>query len=92
MHYVALYPQNGDRTVTIDFVTSLHPVYNARIVRRRAESEAPRNRYKIGAHFGATGQIRLNEPCAAAMQRFARLLWPLTCWYHYAPEYVRPET
>ena len=22
-----LYPQNGDRTVTIDYVTSLHPVY-----------------------------------------------------------------
>jgi len=22
-----LYPQNGDRTVAIDFVTSLHPVY-----------------------------------------------------------------
>jgi len=24
-HYVVLYPQNGDRTVTIDYVTSLHP-------------------------------------------------------------------
>ena len=27
MHYVVLYPQNGDRIVTIDSVTSLHPVY-----------------------------------------------------------------
>ena len=28
-HYVVLYPQNGDRIVTIDSVTSLHPVYSA---------------------------------------------------------------
>jgi len=27
MHYVVLYPQNGDRIVTIDSVTSLHLVY-----------------------------------------------------------------
>ena len=27
MHYVVLYPQNGDRIVTIDSVTSLHPMY-----------------------------------------------------------------
>ena len=26
-HYAMLYPQNGDRIVAIDFVTSLHPVY-----------------------------------------------------------------
>ena len=26
-HYVVLYPQNGDRIVTIDSVTSLRPVY-----------------------------------------------------------------
>jgi len=26
-HYVVLYPQNGDRIVAIDSVTSLHPVY-----------------------------------------------------------------
>ena len=23
-----LYPQNGDRTMAIDFVTSLHPIYS----------------------------------------------------------------
>jgi len=28
-HYVVLYPQNGDRVVTIDAVTSLHPVYSS---------------------------------------------------------------
>jgi len=27
-----LYPQNGDRIVTIDCVTSLHPIYNKAIV------------------------------------------------------------
>jgi len=27
MHYVMLYPQNGDRIVTIDSVTSLLPLY-----------------------------------------------------------------
>jgi len=26
-HYVVLYPQNGDRIVTIDSVTSFHPMY-----------------------------------------------------------------
>ena len=26
-HYAMLYPQNGDRIVDIDSVTSLHPVY-----------------------------------------------------------------
>jgi len=31
-HYAMLYPQNGDRIVTIDFVTSLHPVYSCCIV------------------------------------------------------------
>jgi len=35
-HYVVLYPQNGDRIVTIDSVTSFHPMYTlmARIVKR----------------------------------------------------------
>jgi len=28
MHNIVLYPQNGDRIVTIDSVTSLHPMYN----------------------------------------------------------------
>ena len=27
MHYIVLYPQNGDRIVTIDSVTSLYPMY-----------------------------------------------------------------
>ena len=27
-HHMVLYPQNGDRIVTIDSVTSLHPVYS----------------------------------------------------------------
>jgi len=27
MHYIVLYPRNGDRIVTIDSVTSLYPVY-----------------------------------------------------------------
>ena len=26
MHYIVLYPQNGDRIMTIDYVTSLHPI------------------------------------------------------------------
>ena len=29
MHYVVLYPQNGDRIVTIESVTSLRPLYTA---------------------------------------------------------------
>ena len=27
LHYAMLYPQNGARIVTIEFVTSLHPMY-----------------------------------------------------------------
>ena len=30
-----LYPQNGDRIVAIDFVTSLHPVYIQKFIPRR---------------------------------------------------------
>jgi len=30
MHYVVLYPQNGDRIMTIVSVTSLYPVYSLR--------------------------------------------------------------
>jgi len=26
-HYTVLYPQNGDRIVTIDYVTALHSMY-----------------------------------------------------------------
>ena len=33
-HYVVLYPQNGDRIVTIDSVTSLHPMYFLKRERR----------------------------------------------------------
>ena len=29
-HYIMLYPQNGDRILTIDSVTTLHPVYSPR--------------------------------------------------------------
>jgi len=28
MHYILLYPQNGDRIVTTDSVTSPHPMYS----------------------------------------------------------------
>ena len=27
-HYAVLYPKNDDRIVTIDYVTSLHPIYS----------------------------------------------------------------
>jgi len=27
-HYAMLYPQNGERTAVVDFVTSFHPVYS----------------------------------------------------------------
>ena len=30
-----------------------------------------------GVHIGATWQIRLNRPCAAAMRPYVKLLWPL---------------
>jgi len=30
-----LYPQNGDRIVATDFVTSLHPVYIQKFIPRR---------------------------------------------------------
>jgi len=30
-HYIVLYLQNGDHIVTIDIVTSLHPVYKRRL-------------------------------------------------------------
>jgi len=36
MHYVVLYPQNGDRIATIDSVTSLHPMYTQALCLRCA--------------------------------------------------------
>ena len=35
MHYIVLYPQNGDRVVTTDPVTSLHPMYKGRNLGRQ---------------------------------------------------------
>ena len=32
---------------------------------------------KSTVHIGATWQIRLNRPCAAAMRHYVKLLWPL---------------
>jgi len=32
-NYFVLYPQNGDRIVNIDYVTSFHPVYCNRLCR-----------------------------------------------------------
>jgi len=37
MHYIVLYPQNGDRIVTIDAVTSLHPMYRRSTAAMRSE-------------------------------------------------------
>jgi len=40
-----------------------------------------------GRHIGTTWWIRLNRPCAAAMQPYAKLLWLLVClvqWCHSA--------
>ena len=38
---------------------------------------SPKNNVLDGAHIGATCQIRLNDPCAAAMRLYVKLLWPL---------------
>jgi len=38
-----LYPQNGDRTVAVYFVTSFHPVYNVRKENMGEENEVNRH-------------------------------------------------
>ena len=35
-----LYPQNGDRVLTIDFVTSFHPVYSLNVSRKATRCDA----------------------------------------------------
>ena len=35
MHYIVLYPQNGDRIITIESVTSLHPMLAYTVFDRR---------------------------------------------------------
>jgi len=40
----------------------------------------PRKHVFDGLHIGTTWQIRLNRPCAVAMQSYVELLWPLACW------------
>ena len=40
-HYAVLCPQNGDRSVTIDYVTSLHAMYKAKTRGRRQAGPRP---------------------------------------------------
>jgi len=41
MHYIALYPQNGDLIVTIESVTSLHPRYKLVKMQNTRRNEKP---------------------------------------------------
>ena len=51
-----LYPQNGDRIVTIDSVTSLHPVYNASLKLDFAVN-ARATEYVDSSHCGTPGSV-----------------------------------
>jgi len=44
MHHIVLYPQNGDRIVTIEYVTSLHPMYT---------TQPARTMHQLGAGGGS---------------------------------------
>ena len=44
----------------------------------------PRDHVSDGVYIGATWRIRLNRPCATAMQPYVKLLWPFVkygMWY-----------
>ena len=41
MHYIVIYQQNGDRMVTIDSVTPLHPMHNRHIHTYRIKVTVP---------------------------------------------------
>jgi len=43
MHFIVLYPQNGYRIVTIESVTSLHPMYN---IRGETDKKARRHQWR----------------------------------------------
>ena len=40
-HYAKLYPQNGERNVTVDSVTSIHPMYYVLQRRQRKAERQP---------------------------------------------------
>jgi len=44
--------------------------------------------FYVWDHIVATWRIRLNRPCAAAMRRDVKLLWPPTCFHTYC-DFVR---
>ena len=47
---------------------------------------APKKHTLDGVRIGATWQIRLNSPCAAAMRPYVKLRWPLvTGWIPFLP-------
>ena len=45
-----LHPQNGDRTVAMDSVTSLHPVYTERNQQNTLRSKATKETVKLNAY------------------------------------------
>ena len=74
MHDVVLYPQNGDRIVTTDSVTSLHPVYcNSQSVQRYL---VPYDR--VSCTYGLLRNVRM-APLLGVTRRVSRTCYKGRC-------------
>jgi len=54
---IALYPQNGDRIVNIDSVTSLHPVYTVQLLL----TQWRQREFKVGGDEPSEPTVRLPD-------------------------------
>ena len=83
-HYIVLYPQNGGRVVTIDSVTSLHPVCNG--------SDGPHSRRCSGNTISSAFHIYAH-PCSLLVGAWAASWWhmspPPNCLLPYAGNLLR---
>ena len=93
-HYVVLYPQNGDRIVTIDFVTSLHPVYFASAAvavhssQMTASSSASWSRFSPPSNF-VNGHVSTSR-CWSSFVGCRQDVTHFCCWVP-APAARRPQ-
>ena len=73
MHYVVLYPQNGDRIETIDSVTSLHPMYTLLANQPISDGEATDHCQKVTSQDGGLPELIVARSCLTSHSEAASL-------------------
>jgi len=76
MYYIVLYPQNGDRIVTIDAVTSFHPMYKTVVLttrRGRHRDKTTTREYGTSALYAKDAIVSRPEALVSPMTSSARV-------------------